>query len=263
MFPNLPIPVERVVTPPKTDSIQKEDEKAAQKLEETKKSPPKESFDTHLHRVLPPGWAPTPGGGTDMTGFISPQSLLIGGFKKPIWLQKALGDLPLDETFGVDSKQVVLQVPQLAPTYQAHELLPAVQEGVPIHEAHFPHLFVAQAVQMQQQGQPISKLMVQIAPEHLGQLNMTFTLQQQTVTVAVLAANQQAKDMLERQLGAIQNVLAAHQFKPGELKVEVAQQSGGTGGQSFSDEGAAAYQTPNRWLVKRNSDLDEEIDVSL
>lgn len=263
MFPNLPIPVARMAAPPKTDAIEKEDEKAAQKLEDAKKLPPKESFDTHLHRVLPAGWAPAPEGAQDMTSQLSPQSLMLGACKKPSWLQKALGDLPLDESLGIDAKPVVLQVPQAAPSYQVHEILPAVQEGAPIHEAHFPHLFAAQVVQMQQQGQPISKLMVQIAPEHLGQLNMTFTLQQQTVTVAVLAANQQAKDMLERQLGAIQNILAAHQFKPGELKVEVAQQSNNTGGQSFSDEGAAAYQTPNRWLVKRANDLDEEIDVSL
>lgn len=264
MVPSIPIPVEAVVARPNTEKIKAEDEEAEKKVDENRREAPKEPFDAHLNRVLPPGWAPLPEVLPATLESETQATAFAGAMVKPAWLMKALGDLPQtaspDEVF---SKSVVLHVLNPTPMYDAHQVLDAVKEGAPIHEAHFPSMFVAQFSQMQVKGEPVSRLAVQIAPEHLGKLQMTFTMQQQTVAVSVLAANQQAKEALERQMNAIQSVLTSHNLKPAEIKVEVAQQGAGTGQQQFSDGEESGYSAPNRWLIRRAGDLDEGIDVTV
>lgn len=265
MVPNVPIPVEAVVARPNTDKIKAEDDKAEKKVDDNRREAPKEPFDAHLNRVLPPGWAPLPEAVAGQLDAQTAATAFAGAMVKPTWLMKALGDLPqtapTDERF---SKPVVLHVLNPTALYDAHQVLDAVKEGAPIHEAHFPSMFVAQFSQMQVKGEPVSRLAVQIAPEHLGKLQMTFTLQQQTVAVSVLAATQQAKEALERQMSAIQSVLSSHNLKPAEIKVEVAHQGAGAGQQQFSDgEEGSGYSAPNRWLIRRAGELDEGIDVSV
>lgn len=264
MLPSIPIPVDAVVARPNTDKIKAEDEKAEDKVEDKRKEAPKEPFDAHLNRVMPPGWAPLPEGMTTPMETEAYATAFAGAMVKPAWLMKALGDLPhtamVEDGF---SKPVVLHVLNPTSLYDAHQVLEAVKEGAPIHEAHFPSMFVAQFSQMQVKGEPVSRLSVQIAPEHLGKLQMTFTLQQQTVAVSVLAANQQAKEMLERQLNSIQSVLTQHNLKPAEIKVEVASQGAGTGQQQFSEGEEGGYSAPNRWMMRRAGDLDEGIDVTV
>lgn len=257
----IPMPVDRMAAPPGTDKIKQEDEAAEKRVDEARKEKPKEAFDAHLNRVLPPGWAPAPELAAPSAGEVF-APVIQGGAAKPAWLMKALGDLaePADEMPA--TQQVALRVFEPVPLYQANEVLAAVKEGAPIHEAHFPSLFVAQISQQTQKGEPVSRLSVQIAPEHLGQVQMTFTLQKQAVAVSVVAANQQAKEMLEQQLGAIQSVLTSYNLKPAELKVEVAQQGGGANSGQFSENGEG-YQTPNRWAMRRAGDLDEGIDVTV
>lgn len=266
MVPSIPIPVDAVVARPNTDKIKAEDEKADKKVEDHRREAPKEPFDAHLNRVMPPGWAPTPEVPTAPAESETLAAAFTGAMVKPGWLMKALGDLP--QTGPIDdlaSKPVVLHVLNPTALYDAHQVLEAVKEGAPIHEAHFPSMFVAQFTQMQVKGEPVSRLAVQIAPEQLGKLQMTFTLQQQTVAVSVLAATQQAKEMLERQIKDIQGVLSAHNLKPAEIKVEVAQQGAGTGSgqQQFSDGEQTGYSAPNRWLLRRAGDLEDGIDVTV
>jgi hypothetical protein len=258
----VPMPVDRMAAPPSTDKIKQEDEAAEKRVDEARREKPKEAFDAHLSRVLPPGWAPTPEIAMPSVAETIAAPIATGATVKPAWLMKALGDLSAPEGEQGAIQQIALRVETPAPIYHANEILEAVKEGAPIHEAHFPNLFVAQISQQMQKGEPVSRLSVQIAPEHLGQVQMTFTLQKQTVAVSVLAANQQAKDMLEQQLGAIQSVLSAHNLKPAELKVEVAHQGGGANSGQFS-ENSEGYQTPNRWALRRGGDLDEGIDVTV
>lgn len=257
------MPVDRMAAPPNTDKIKQEDEAAEQRVEEARKEKPKEAFDAHLNRVLPPGWAPAPELAAPSIGeTFAP--VIQGGATKPAWLMKALGDIAAPSEATAPTQQVALRVFEPVPLYQANEVLEAVKEGAPIHEAHFPSLFVAQISQQTQKGEPVSRLSVQIAPEHLGQVQMTFTLQKQAVAVSVVAANQQAKEMLEQQLGAIQGVLAAHNLKPTELKVEVAHKGGGANNSGqFSENNGESYQTPNRWAMRRAGELDEGIDVTV
>ncbi len=264
MLPSIPIPVDAVVARPNTEKIKADDEKAERKVEDKRKDAPKEPFDAHLNRVMPPGWAPLT---EEMATQLEPENYaaaFAGAAVKPAWLMKALGDLPqapmVEDGF---SKPIVLNVLNPTAQYDAHQVLEAVKEGAPIHEAHFPNMIMAQFSQMQVKGEPVSRLSVQIAPEHLGKLQMTFTLQQQTVAVSVLAASQQAKEALERQMNAIQSVLTSHNLKPAEIKVEVANQGAGAGNQQFSDGEEGGYSAPNRWLVRRGGDLDEGLDVSL
>lgn len=261
MQTNPPLPVDRVIQPPNTDKIKQEDEEAERRVDEARKEAPKEPFDTHLNRVMPPGWAPSP----EHAALDLPQlpQLLSSAFR-PGWLMNALGELdrPLPVSTGPTSA-VVLHVPQVLSGIDDRQVLEAVKQGAPIHEAHFPNLFVAQVSQMQAAGVPVTHLAVQIAPEDLGQLQLHFTLREQVVTVSVLAANQQAKESLERQLNAIQAILSAHHFKPSELKVEVANQGQGSQQQGQGGErDSSPYQTPNRWMMKRG-DLEDELDVGL
>lgn len=262
MVPSIPIPVEAVVARPNTDKIKAEDEEAERKVDSKRREAPKEPFDTHLNRVMPAGWAPTPEVLPTPLDSEAAASAFANAMVKPSWLMKALGDVP--RVPGIDeakSQPVVLHVLNPTALYDDHQVLDAVKEGAPIHEAHFPSMFVAQVSQMQVKGEPVSRLAVQIAPEHLGKLQMTFTLQQQTVAVSVLAASQQAKEMLERQIGAIQSVLTSHNLKPAEIKVEVAQQ--GQQQQQFSQGEEGGYAGPNRWLIRRAGELDEGIDVTV
>lgn len=261
MVPSIPIPVEAVVARPNTDKIKAEDEEAEDKVETKRREAPKEPFDAHLNRVMPPGWAPMPEVLPTPLDSESSAAAFASTMVKPSWLMKALGDLPPAAGEGSLSTPVVLHVLNPTALYDAHQVLEAVKEGVPIHEAHFPSMFMAQFTQMQVKGEPVSRLAVQIAPEHLGKLQMTFTLQQQTVAVSVLAANQHAKELLERQVGAIQSLLSAHNLKPAEIKVEVAQQ--GQQQQQFSQGEEGGYTGPNRWLMRRAGDLEEGIDVTV
>lgn len=265
MFESLPIPLERLAPAPSTDKFKVEDDAQQKKVDDSRREAPKEPFDSHLHKFMPAGWAPSHASSAAMPGETAIQSVFQGPVVKPAWLLKALGDLD-DAPQAADQlgKPVVLHVLNPLAQYHDHEILSAVKEGAPIHEAHFPGLFVAQLSQMQQKGETVTKLAVQIAPEDLGKLHMTFTLKQQTVSVSVIAANQQAKEALERQFGAIQSILNAHQIKPTELKVEVANMgmgAGNNGGQS--SEGESGYQAPNRWLIRRAGDLEEGIDVTV
>ncbi|MBO9542092.1 flagellar hook-length control protein FliK [bacterium] len=262
-FIPMPMPAERLAAPPTTDKTKQEDEAAEKRVDEARKEKPKEAFDTHLNRVLPPGWAPGPEFAVPTAAEAFAAPIASGASVKPAWLMRALGDVMAPSTETGPVQQVALRVFEPVPLYQANEVLEAVKEGAPIHEAHFPSLFVAQISHQTQKGEPVSRLSVQIAPEHLGQVQMTFTLQKQSVAVSVVAANQQAKEMLEQQLGAIQGVLASHNLKPAELKVEVAQQGGGANGKQFSENDGENYQTPNRWMLRRGGDLDEGIDVTV
>ncbi|HEY9897619.1 MAG TPA: flagellar hook-length control protein FliK [Pantanalinema sp.] len=261
-FVPISVPAERMAAPPSTDKIKQEDEAAEKRVDEARREKPKEAFDAHLNRVLPPGWAPAPEVAAPSAAEAFAAPIASSAASKPAWLMKALGDLVQPAETMPPTQQVALRVFEPLPLYQASEVLEAVKEGAPIHEAHFPSLFVAQISQQTQKGEPVSRLSVQIAPEHLGQVQMTFTLQKQAVAVSVVAANQQAKDMLEQQLGAIQSVLSSYNLKPTELKVEVAHQGGGANSGQFS-ENSEGYQTPNRWALRRGGDLDEGIDVTV
>jgi hypothetical protein len=263
MLPNVPIPVERVVAPPKTDQIKKEDDAEDKKVDDWRKEPPKEPFDSHLHRLMPPGWSPSPEVPVADFGAIAPETLLAAPRARPGWLMKAIGDLGPDTPLPDSRQTVALHVPAPQSLYSDHEILSAMRDGAPIHEVHFPALFAAQVARMQVAGEPVTHLSVQIAPEHLGTLQLHFTLKEQTVAVSVLAATREAKEAVERQMGAIEGILSAHQFKPTELKVEVASQGAETGGGGQSSHEGAGYETPNRWLMRRRGDLDEGIDVAL
>lgn len=263
---NVPLPVDRVVAPPKTDKIEEEDRRAEKRVDDARKDPPKEPFDAHLGRVLPPGWAPEPTHAPVAEGepaTIDSESLLASTMVRPGWLLKALGELPAPAPDTPMLNQTVpMRVFNPVSQYDSHQVLEAVKEGAPIHVAHFPDVVMAQLTQMQLRGEPVTRLAVQIAPEALGKVSLAFTLQQQAVTVSIVAAHQQAKEQLDKQIHAIEGILRSHQLKPSEVKVEVAQPGQQQSGQ-FSDSQEGGYRAPNRWRVRRGGDLDQGIDVTV
>lgn len=253
---------ERVAQPPRTESIEREEREREREVDDRRRLVRPEPFDAHLGRVLPPGWSAL----TErewQEGTLSVPTLPDLGATVPPWMLPAVEKpVELEQPSSLSLKVVPVQIPETR--VHADEVVDSLRKGAPIPDAHFPMAVLVQAQQTMQRGEPLSRLSVQVAPEHLGAVHLTVELQGQGVSVQLQAHNQAAVDALEGRAEEIRAILVAHGFKAQGLRIEMASPRGHHGGSGHGDGGGpGAHRFPNRWLVRRGGDLDESIDVAV
>lgn len=135
---------------------------------------------------------------------------------------------------------------EVAPVHEAHEQagevqvlveshLPPIQpqqaiagEPSKVHLVEFPQVVTGTVKQMVKDNQPVTQLDFEIAPPHVGPVNLQVQLQNGAVNVQLVALTMQAKQALESQVNNITSILQAHNFAPGQIKVVTA--AGGKAG---------------------------------
>ena len=254
---------ERAAQPPRTDAIEREDRERERLVEDRRRQAPPEPFDSHLGKVLPPGWSAVSEeqwrAGT--MGAIALDQLVTS---VPNWVTPGSDEnAPVSEPTVPSNLSVhVVPVRVQETVFHADEVMESLRKGAPIQDAHFPTAVLVQAQQMVQRGEPLTRLSVQVAPEHLGAVQLTVELQGQGVSVHMRAGNEAAREALEGRSEEIRAILVAHGFKAQGLRVELASPRGQHGGNGHG-EGPASQRFPNRWLLRRRGDLDEAIDVAV
>ncbi|MEB3186061.1 MAG: flagellar hook-length control protein FliK [bacterium] len=252
---------DRIAQPPRNEAIEREDREREREIDDRRRLTRPEPFDAHLGRVLPPGW----GALTEeewQEGVLAGRATPDLDVTVPVWMLPAV-EAPVES--GASSALSLRVVPVQIPETRIHadEVVDSLRKGAPIPEAHFPLAVLVQAQQTVQRGEPLSRLSVQIAPEHLGSVNMTVELQGQGVSVQLQAQSQSAVDALEGRAEEIRAILVAHGFKAQGLRIEMASPRGQHGGSGQGEGSPGGHRFPNRWLVRRSGDLDEAIDVAV
>jgi flagellar hook-length control protein FliK len=135
--------------------------------------------------------------------------------------------LPVQEPKS-DIGEVQLLVEANLPPVQP--LQTPVLEPTPVHVVDFPQVVTGTVQKMVKDNQPITQLDFEISPPHIGPVNLQVQLQGSAVNVQLVALTLQAKQALESQIGSITNILQAHSFTPGQIKVVTA--AGGKAGAS-------------------------------
>lgn len=103
--------------------------------------------------------------------------------------------------------------------------LPTVQpgeNGQKVSLVDFPQVVTGQIRQIVKNNQPLTQLDFHISPPHVGPVNLTVSYTQGVVGVQLTALTLQAKQALEGQVGAIAQILQAHNLTPGQIKVVTA-----------------------------------------
>lgn len=270
MFPIDPpirVPLERMGIPPAADETTRQEEiEEARRREDAKRAQDrKTTFDEHLNTLLPPGWAPL----TDLEALATPELRLsdlgiatgIQGYVRAEWQVRLADPTQASELQEVSSMPVLIPLAPQSPAVEPQALLEAVSEGQAVDVSFLPNVLMAQLTQLKQSGQPVTQLALRLNPEHLGPLNMTVVAEGGKVSVQLAAESESTRRVLERQLEDIKNILVAQQLAPGELKVVAPPKGQSSGGRSGKDE--EAYPTPNRWVARRPSKPDEEINVAV
>ena len=124
----------------------------------------------------------------------------------------------------VQDVQVMVE-PGLPPIQPVQPLEGEVRQA---HIVDFPQVVTGTVQQMVKDNQPVTQLDFEIAPPHIGPVNLQVTLQNGAVNVQLVALTLQAKQALEHQVSNISSILSAHQFTPGQIKVVTA--AGGKAG---------------------------------
>jgi len=122
-----------------------------------------------------------------------------------------------------------------------------------------PGLVRAEVLRSRPGDPPATTLRFQLAPEHLGKLDLSFTYAQQKVSVVIVAQSQAAREQVAEKMGQIRDIL--HQHKLQADKVEIAVEGRGRSGNARQDAdlgaGGAGSRLPRRRLRKPTQEGDD------
>lgn len=139
---------------------------------------------------------------------------------------EALAVAPVKERDEKPTSEVQVVVEAGLPPVQPLE--PVKGEAQPVHVADFPQVVTGTVQQMVKDNQPVTQLDFEISPPHIGPVNLQVSLQNGAVNVQLVALTMQAKQALDNQVSNISQILQAHHFTPGQIKVVTA--AGGKSG---------------------------------
>ncbi len=252
---------ERVAQPPRNEALEREEREREREIDDRRRLARPEPFDAHLGRVLPPGWSALSEQewqANTLPAFTLPELATT----VPPWMLPAVEtSREPDPSSNLTLKVLPVQIPETR--IHADEVVDGLRKGTPIPDAYFPVAVLVQAQQTMHRGEPLSRLSVQIAPEHLGSVHLTVEMQDRGVSVHLEAHSQAACEALEGRADEIRAILVAHGFKAQGLRIEMASPRGHHGGSGHGDTGPGGHRFPNRWLVRRSGDLDDAIDVAV
>ncbi|MEB3238420.1 MAG: flagellar hook-length control protein FliK [Candidatus Sericytochromatia bacterium] len=140
---------------------------------------------------------------------------------------------------------------------------PAVRMRPGLEVPAIPGLVRAEIVRAQPGEVPATTLRFQLAPEHLGKLDLSFTYAQQKVSVTIVAQSQAAREQLAEKLGQIRDILHQHRLQADKVEIAVEGRSRSGGARQDADLGAggAGGRLPRRRLRKPTAE-GEDITIS-
>ncbi|MEB3299605.1 MAG: flagellar hook-length control protein FliK [Candidatus Sericytochromatia bacterium] len=126
-----------------------------------------------------------------------------------------------------------------------------------------PGLVRAELLRARPGEPPATTLRFQLAPEHLGKLDLSFTYAQQKVSVTIVAQSQVAREQLAEKLGQIRDILHQHQLRTDKIEIAVEGKGRAATGQQDKDLGAGGpgSRLPRRRL-RRPSNEGEDLVIS-
>lgn len=212
------------------------------------------ALDKEMHRQqgvplpLPLPWLPNQAqqvpSDEDEAGIEAAGAVAQAGVGQAAWLRAAMPlaaptgravDATDDEPFEVAPVKARDEKPTSEVQVVVEAGLPPVQpletvkgEAQPVHVADFPQVVTGTVQQMVKDNQPVTQLDFEISPPHIGPVNLQVTLENGAVNVQLVALTMQAKQALDHQVSSISQILQAHQFTPGQIKVVTA--AGGKAG---------------------------------